>query len=107
MVSLAPSCWDRMYLQVFFQILPVINQGGARRSSFGALGERAKRAYALSRIANKAFYKNKQGQKEKLSDMFFFCYYIPYGTDSAAPFYFFNRRRRISVMKLSAIGKKA
>jgi hypothetical protein len=43
-----PSFLDRTYSEVSFLILPVINQGKARFNSFGAVGECAKRAYALT-----------------------------------------------------------
>jgi hypothetical protein len=45
-----------MYLDVFLQILPVISQDGPRLSSFGALGECAKSAYAPPRITRNAFF---------------------------------------------------
>ena len=50
-----PSCLDRTYLEFFF-IWPVINQGRARFSSFGPVGECAKHAHAPYPTAHNAFF---------------------------------------------------
>jgi hypothetical protein len=55
--------------------LPVICQVRARSSSFGAVGECAKRTYVPSPTAHNAFFPKAQAKKEN-SDMFFQGYYM-------------------------------